>query len=91
MLFWHFNRKRQKAARASTLSGTRGQRLGVHCVCGGEVREEKMTGFHAHRHTSLLTRLRTHRLPRLVPAQHPEPEAGLLSAEVNLDVLVVGT
>lgn len=50
-----------------------------------------MTGFHAHRHTSLLTRLRTHRLPRLVPAQHPETEARLLSAQVHLDVLVLGS
>lgn len=48
-----------------------------------------MTGFHAHRHTSLLTRLRTHRLPSLIPAQHPETEAGLLSAEVHLDVLIL--
>lgn len=48
-----------------------------------------MTGFHAHRHTSLLTRLRTHRLPRLVAAQHPETEAGLVPAQVHLHVLVV--
>lgn len=48
-----------------------------------------MTGFHAHRHTSLLTRLRTHRLPSLIPAQHPETKARLLSAEVHLDILVL--
>lgn len=48
-----------------------------------------MTGFHAHRHTSLLTRLRTHRLPGLVPAQDPETEPRLLSAQVDLDVLVL--
>lgn len=49
-----------------------------------------MTGFHAHRHTSLLTGLRTHRLTRLVPAQHPETEARLLAPQVHLHVLVVG-
>lgn len=48
-----------------------------------------MTGFHAHRHTSLLTCLRTHRLPCLVPTQHPETEAGLLPAQVHLNVLVL--
>lgn len=64
----------------------RGQGLGV---CVSWVREEKMTGFHAHRHTSLLTRVRTHRLPRLISAQDPEAKAGLLPAEVNLHVLVL--
>lgn len=48
-----------------------------------------MTGFHAHCHTSLLTRLRTHRLPGLVPAQHPETKPRLLSAQVHLNVLVL--
>lgn len=61
------------AARARTGSGgseVRGQ--GSDSVVRG--REEEVTGCHAHRHTSLLTCLRTHRLPRLVPAQHPEAE-----------------
>lgn len=87
ILFW-YSKKDTKAARASTLSGVRGQGLGVHSVCGG-LERRKMTGFHAHRHTSLLTRLRTHRLPGLVAAQHPETKAGLLPAQVHLDVLVL--
>lgn len=53
-------------------------------------REEEATGFHTHRHTSLLTCLRTHGLTRLVPAQHPEPEARLLPPQVHLHVLIVG-
>lgn len=79
--------KHQSSQSQHSLRGSK-VRLGVHSVCSG-LREEKMTGFHAHHHTSLLTRLRTHRLPRLIPAQHPETEPRLLPAQVDLDVLVV--
>ncbi len=88
-MFCYFNRQ-QKTSKQPEPALSQGSKVRVRCtqcVCSGL--ERKMTGFHAHRHTSLLTRLRTHRLPRLVPAQHPETKAGLLSAQVHLDVLVL--